>query len=97
MITVQGNFQNQSSSPFSTSQWTFGADGIGVDVGRNTGAVTINELAQSNVRTEDIGASAATTTITETTLLNDLNASFQNLEVCIAGVTSTIKVLVQNT
>jgi hypothetical protein len=100
MITVQGNYQGQSSSPFSTSQWTFGANGIGVDVARNTGAMTINELARSNVSTEDVSASssssASTTTITETEILDYLNASFQDLEVCVAGVTATIRVLVEN-
>jgi len=57
MITVQGNYENQSSSPFSTSQWTFGANGIGVDVGRNTGAMIINELARSRVEVQDLSAS----------------------------------------
>lgn len=84
MITIQGNYQNQSSSPFSNGQWTFGANGIGVDVSRNNGAMTINELARSNVSVQDISASAS------------LGGTFQPLQVCIDGVTSTINVLVEN-
>jgi len=84
MITVQGNYQNQSSSPFSTSQWIFGANGIGIDVARNTGAMTINELAQSRVIAQDISASSS------------LGGTFQPLTICENGVTSTINVLVQS-
>ena len=60
----------------------FGANGIGMDVSRTTGSVTVNELAQSRVRVEDISASSGGT--------------FQPLEVCIDGETSTIYVLVQS-
>jgi hypothetical protein len=84
MTTIQGVYQKESASPFSNGQWTFGANGIGVDVSRNTGAMMINELARSNVSVQDISASAS------------LGGTFQPVQVCIDGVTSTINVLVED-
>lgn len=80
MTTVQGSYQNQSGSPFSNGQWTFGANGIGVDVSRNTGAMTINELATSRVRMEDISANGGVV---------------RAFDVCIDGVTTSVNFLTQ--
>jgi len=81
MTTVQGEYQSKSGSPFSNGQWTFGANGIGVDVSRNTGAMTINELARSRVVTQDISANGAGVVMA--------------LDVCIDGVTTSVNFLTQ--
>jgi hypothetical protein len=81
MTTVNGTYQRESSSPFSNGQWIFGANGIGVDASRNTGAFTVNELARSRVETQDISANGA--------------GVVRAFDVCIDGVTTSVNFLTQ--
>lgn len=80
ITTVNGTYENQTGGTFAKNPWTFGANGIGVDVSRNTGAMTVNELAVSRVRMEDISANGGVV---------------RAFDVCIDGVTTSVNFLTQ--
>lgn len=81
ITTVNGTYENQTGGTFAKNPWTFGANGIGVDVSRNTGAMTVNELAQSRVDTQDISANGA--------------GVVRAFDICIDGVTTSVNFLTQ--
>jgi hypothetical protein len=79
ITTVNGIYENQTGGTFSKNPWAFGADGIGVNISRNNGAMTINELARSRVEIQDISA----------------NGVARAFDVCIDGVTTSVTFLTQ--